>query len=164
MKRFLCKRLPRPCPNGGGGVDLYTGVEFKWIFHHDPELLVYQGSTMVKQQKLASLNEQGLHDLFSKYFPKVAGGRRLLGKNSTTHSQRHLLRLAHDANARQVGNDRAIAEPRQASGEAPHADGPLAMLHSKTGRALGLLPMLLVALLAAALTRRRWQKQLEAVA
>jgi hypothetical protein len=161
VKRFLCKRLPRPCPNGGGGADLYDGVQYQWIFHHDPELIVYKGSSVVKRQQLAALNEQGLHELFSKYFPKVAGGRRLLGKNATAHSQRHLLRLAHDAGAHKDGNVRAPAEPRQAT---TRSDGPLEMLTSKTGRMMALLPLMLIALLAAALTRRRWHAQLEAVA
>ena len=60
MKRFLKE---------AGGIDQYPDVAIQWIFHHEPELLVFDAAgTQIRKIDLASYNYQELHDLFKKTF------------------------------------------------------------------------------------------------
>ena len=44
-------------------------MAIQWIFHHEPELLVFDASgTQIRKIDLASYNYQELHDLFKKTF------------------------------------------------------------------------------------------------
>ena len=44
-------------------------MAIQWIFHHEPELLVFDASgTQIRKIDLANYNYQELHDLFKKTF------------------------------------------------------------------------------------------------
>mmetsp|Transcript_17442 Transcript_17442/g.55602 ORF Transcript_17442/g.55602 Transcript_17442/m.55602 type:complete len:93 (+) Transcript_17442:162-440(+) len=73
--------LPRPCAKNfkgrGPGAEMFSGVEYKWIFHHQPELQIFKngGSAPFKVVKLAPMDEAQLNELWSTYFPKAAQRR-----------------------------------------------------------------------------------------
>ena len=129
MKRFLCKHLPHPCSGArsAGGADLYKNVEYKWIFHHQPELIVSKRGRHVTTVQLAPLDEEGLHKLWSTYFPHHVPREKRRLSNSTQKVRKQFRRFnstwfnhrhpANDATARTVGNDRALVEPREGSAE-----------------------------------------------
>ena len=75
MKRFVCTKLPRACIRSGAfaGAEAYSGVEYEWIFHHKPELKVFNNGILFNTFSLAVYDEAGLHKLWSTYFPKIQG-------------------------------------------------------------------------------------------
>ena len=69
VKRFLKEQ---------GGYDLYEGVTIEWISHHNPDLQVYDGSTIKETIDLSGYSTEGLHVLFRKYFSLKSAARQLL--------------------------------------------------------------------------------------
>ena len=64
MKKFLKEK---------GGVDQYPDVTIQWIFHHNPELLIFDESG--KQTEKVALDKydyNGLHELFKRHFRSKA--------------------------------------------------------------------------------------------
>lgn len=103
MKRFLKET---------GGIDQYPDVKIEWIFHHNPDLFVYENGRQVSSIDLSRYDYEGLHKLFAQHFrtkamvaagaepaPEAAAHRALASDGHTPSSSPHALQ--YDANAPQ---------------------------------------------------------------
>ena len=59
VKRFLKEK---------GGVDQYPDVKIEWIFHHNPDLNIYEDGKLLQKIDLAKYDYDGLHTLFRSHF------------------------------------------------------------------------------------------------
>ena len=59
MKRFLKE---------AGGIDQYPDVKIEWIFHHNPDLFVFQDGKQLQSIDLSRYDYEGLHTLFKQHF------------------------------------------------------------------------------------------------
>ena len=102
MKRFLKE---------AGGIDQYPDVKIEWIFHHNPDLFVFQDGKQVQSIDLSRYDYEGLHTLFKQNFrtkamvaaggdaPEAPSHRALASDGHAPSSTPHA--LLHDANAPQ---------------------------------------------------------------
>lgn len=103
-----------------GGIDQYPDVKIEWIFHHNPDLFVFEGGKQVASIDLSRYDYDALHTLFKQHFrtkamvaaggdpPEASTHRALASDGHAPSSTPHA--LLHDADAPQPSSGWRFAD------------------------------------------------------